>query len=220
MKIRTLTIIVTVFSLISFNSFAQRDEKAKKVLDAVSKTVRSYDAIKADFSYSMVNKSADINEKKDGTLTVKGKKFKVVAAGREIISDGETVWIYSKADNSVNIMTQEDFNEEEPDLNPNTIFTRYEEGFTYKYIKEDVVDGKKVDVIDIFPTEEKDYEKIRMEVEKGSNYIVKSTTYPKERDGNTFTLTVKKFTPNPSTSDSDFTFDVSKHDDIEVVDFR
>lgn len=219
MKTKIITFIITAFT-ISSSVFAQREEKAKAILDAVSKTVQSYDAVKADFSYSMVNKSAGIDEKKDGTLTLKGDKYRVSAAGRDIISDGETVWIYSKDDNSVNIMTQEDFNEEEPDLNPKTIFSKYEEGFNYKYIKEDVVNGKKVDVIDIFPTEEKDYEKIRMEVEKGTNFIVRSTTYPKERDGNTFALTVKKFTPNPQTSASDFTFDVKKHADIEVVDFR
>ncbi len=216
--ISTLLIGLVVFAL---NANAQRDEKAKAVLDAVSKTIKGYDAIKADFTYTMVNKGAGINETKDGSLILKGDKYKVSAAGREIISDGETVWIYSKADNSVNIMTQEDFNEEEPDLNPQTIFNKYDDGFDYKYIKSDVVDGKKVDVIDISPAKgEKDYEKIRMEVEQGTHHVVKSTTFPQDKDGSTFSLLVKKFTPNPKTADSDFTFDPKKYPDIEVVDFR
>lgn len=218
---RIISSILVATLLFAFNANAQKDEKAKGVLDAVSKTVKGYDAVKADFTYTMVNKGANINETKDGTLTLKGDKFRVSAAGREIISDGKTVWIYSKADNSVNIMTQEDFNEEEPDLNPKTIFSKYDEGFNYKYVKEDVAEGKKVDVVEIFPTKgAKDYEKIRMEVEKGTNHIVKSTTFPKEKDGSTFSLVVKKFTPNPKTADSDFTFDPKKYPDIEVVDFR
>lgn len=219
MRIISSLLIATLF--FASNAFAQKDEKAKAVLDGLSKTVKGYEAIKADFSYTMVNKGAGINETKDGTLTLKGNKFRVSAAGRDIISDGETVWIYSKADNSVNIMTQEEFNEEEPDLNPNAIFSKYDEGYNYKYIKEDVAEGKKVDVIDIFPTKgDKDYEKIRMEVEKSTKHMVKSTTFPKEKDGSTFSLTVKKLTPNPSTSATDFTFDPKKYKDIEVVDFR
>lgn len=219
MKFISSFIIATLF--LAFTTYAQKDEKAKAVLDAVSKTIKGYDAVKADFTYTMINKGAGINETKDGSLILKGDKFRVSAAGREIISDGNTVWIYSKADNSVNIMTQEDFNEEEPDLNPKTIFSKFDDGFNYKYVKDDVVEGKKVDVIDVFPAKgEKDYEKIRMEVETSSHHMVKSTTFPKEKDGSTFSLLVKKFTPNPKTADSDFTFDTKKYPDIEVVDFR
>jgi len=213
-------ISLSIISLgLLFNVYAQKDEKAKAVLDDFSKTIQSYSSLKAEFSYNMFNKSADIDETQEGSLYLQGDKFHISVSGREIISDGKTVWVYSKKDNSVNIMMQEDFNEEEPDLNPKAIFSSYEKGFTYKYIKEDKIDGTPVDVIDLFPTEEKDYEKIRMEVNKDTKLVMRSTTFPKEKDGSTFTLNVKKIRPNPSDMAS-FSFDPSKYPDIEIVDFR
>ena len=42
--------------------------KAKNILDEVSSKTKTFKSISADFSFSMVNKEMDINEKNEGTI--------------------------------------------------------------------------------------------------------------------------------------------------------
>lgn len=74
---------------------AQNDTKAKEILDQVSAKTKTFTSMSADFVFSMVNQEMDINEQNEGTIKVKGQKYKVSlpGAGVEIYSNGETIWI-------------------------------------------------------------------------------------------------------------------------------
>ncbi len=213
-------IYLTIVALVSVNFGLKAQENSKEILDKVSDQAKSYASIKADFSYTIFNRAADISEEQAGSLIMEGDKFKLSVADREIISDGETVWIFSIEGNSVTIMTQEDFNEEEQDLNPKTIFNKYENGFDHKFIEESKSDGKAVYVLELIPQEEADYKNVRLEIEKSTYHIYKSITYPTEKDGSVFTLFVSKFQPNIEVADGIFTFTPEDYEDIEVVDYR
>jgi outer membrane lipoprotein-sorting protein len=205
--------------LIAFFAQAQQDAKAKGILDEVSAKTRSFKTISADFSFSMENKAMSINEKNDGSIKLKGQKYFVdlPGAGIKVYSDGKTNWNYMKQGNQVTISTIDEGSSELMD--PSSLFSIYEKGFTSKFIAEKTVGGKVVYQIDLFPDKkEYDVSKISIEINKATMMIQSAQLFG--NDGNLYGITVKKMETNKEFTDSDFAFDAKKFPDVEVIDLR
>ncbi len=216
MKITFLTSAVLVITLMLQ---AQPDSKAKSILDEVSLKSKSYKTIAADFSFSMENKAMDINEKNDGSIKLKGQKYVVdlPGAGVKVYSDGKNSWSYMKNGNQVTISTIEDSGSELMD--PSSLFSIYEKGFTSKFVAEKNVSGKTVYQIDLFPDKKEfDVSKVNIEIDKTSMLIHSAKLFG--TDGNIYGIVVKKIETNKDFADSDFIFDPKKYPDIEIIDLR
>lgn len=221
LRIYSIITIITFFSTLQIHAQTkQEQEKAKLILDEVSKKMKGYTSLKVECTYNLENSAAKINETQEGTLLLKGNKFKLTLAGREIISDGSNVWIVMRKAEEVHKKSQADFNEE-LGFDPAKIFTVYEEGFKYQFLKETKEGTKTIAVIDLFPLDpgKKNYSRLRMNIDKEKSQIVSSKTFGK--DGNTYTLTVKTFTPNAAATDADFKVNEAdfKKQGFEIVDF-
>ena len=209
--------LLTLLSLFFLGSVsAQQDAKAKEILDKVSEKTRSFTTIKAQFSFSMENPEEGIHEQNEGRLWLKSEKYRVEVMGVTSYCDGKNVWTYMPDAGEVNITTMDANNEEV--LNPAKILTIYENGFNYKFIEETVDESKPVYIIDLFPTGEKDLSRVRLKIHKQDLQILSVNAFAK--DGNLYSVKVKTFDTNQSLEDSTFTFDTSKHPDIEVIDMR
>jgi outer membrane lipoprotein-sorting protein len=209
----------TTIILIAFFTQAQQDPKAKSILDEVSGKTRTYKTISADFSFSMENKAMSINEKNDGSIKLKGQKYFVdlPGAGIKVYSDGKTNWSYMKQGNQVTISTIEDSGSELMD--PSSLFSIYEKGFTSKFIAEKNVGGKPVYQIDLFPDKkEYDVSKISIEINKTTMMIQSAQLYG--TDGNIYGIVVKKMETDKDFTDTEFTFDSRKFPDVEIIDLR
>ena len=193
------------------------DSKAKIILDEVSVKTKSYTSIKAEFTFSMENKADNISESQEGTLLLKGEKYRLEIAGQEIISDGKTVWTYLKDAGEVQINEPE---YEEGAINPTNIFSIYEEGFKYRFFKEEIQDGRSVQLINLYPVNanEKSFHTIRLSIDKNKKQLITIEIFGKE--GNTYTYEIKKFSTNLTVEDSHFRFKPSSHPDVEVIDLR
>jgi len=193
------------------------DLKAKIILDEVSVKTKSYTSIKAEFILSMENKADNISESQEGTLLLKGEKYRLEIAGQEIISDGKTVWTYLKDVGEVQISESE---YDEGAVNPTNIFTIYEEGFKYRFLKEEVQDGRSIQLINLYPinANEKSFHTIRLSIDKNKKQLIAIKIFGKE--GNTYTYKIKKFATNLNVDDSHFIFNPSSHPDVEVIDLR
>lgn len=209
----------TTIILLAFFTQAQQDPKAKSILDEVSTKTRSYKSISADFSFSMVNKAMSINEKNDGSIKLKGQKYLVdlPGAGLKIYSDGKTNWNYMKQGNQVTISTIDKDSGELMD--PTSLFTIYEKGFSSKFIAEKNVGGKPVYQIELFPDKKEfDVSKISIEINKTTMMI--QSAQLSGTDGNMYGIIVKKMETNKEFSDAEFAFDAKKFPDVEVIDLR
>lgn len=198
-------------------SFAQSDAKAKSILAEVSKKFRSYDIVKADFSYTYINQQANTKETQTGTLYVKSKqnKFKVTLPSQELIADGKNQWTYLKDDKEVQIS---EIDNSEEALNPAKIFTIYEKGFKYIFTGESKTGTQVYQNIELAPLSTRSFSKIKLSIHKQNKQIYSFTIY--DKNGNIYTYTVRNFTPNIKVSESIFTFDASKYPGLEVVDLR
>ena len=207
--------------LIPLSVLGQSDEKAAAILSAVSKTNGEYKDIHVDFSYTLQNQKANINDTRDGELTLAGTKFHLQLMGQDIYSDGDIVWYVMKEDQEVHIKSIEEFREE-TELDPANFFSQYDKGFKSKFHGDETKDGKSLNVVDLFPEDpgQKPYSRIRMGVDKNNNHIVYSKTFGK--DGTDYLLEVKTMKANQGVSANQFVFSQSKYEnaDYDIVDFR
>ncbi len=212
-------VLMSILSVFVMTGYAQQDAKAKEILEKVTKTTQSYASIEAKFSFEMNNKSENIQEKSNGSITLKNKKYKlnIPQMGLQVTCDGKTIWTYMVNSKEVTIAN---LDEETDDLmDPSKIFTIYERGFNYKFVGESVNGGVAVYNIDLTPQKPTgDIQKIRIMIDKQKMLIRGANMSGK--DGNTYNVSVNQFNTSGVYKDSDFVFDPKKIKGIEVVDMR
>jgi outer membrane lipoprotein-sorting protein len=213
-------VFLTTIILISYLFvLAQEDEKAIQILNQVSSKTRSFKTIEAEFSFTMDNNEVDIHEENEGTIKLKGEKYQVVlpGAGLKIYSDGETIWNYMEDGNQVTISTIEEGNSDL--MNPSSLFSIYEKGFQSKFIEEKKEGNKTLYIIELYPDNEfQDISKISLAINASTLMIDSATLYG--TDDNLYGIHVKKMETNKSFPDSEFVFNATEYDDIEIIDFR
>jgi outer membrane lipoprotein-sorting protein len=211
------TILLSGILFLSISLMAQPtvDKKAKAVLDEVSALAKSYTSMSIDFTYTMENKGSNINESKQGTILIKGEKYQLNISGQTIICDGKTIWTFIKDANEVTITTP---STDEDAINPATIYTLWEKGYKYKYIKEEVQAGIAVHIIDLTPIKGKSYHKVRVVVDKNKKQLVSSTVY--DKDNTTYAYKIKVFKTNTVIDDKKFTFNKASYPGVEIIDNR
>jgi len=215
MKKIVLLMIVMEFT---FATYAQTDTKAKAILAEVSKKYRTYDIVKADFTFTLDNQQAKVKETQEGTLYAKANanKYKVVMRDQDLISDGKSQWTYLKDDKEVQLTSVDNSDDV---LNPARIFTIYEKGYKYLYTGDSKVGGKVYQMIDLSPIDtKKSFFKIRLSIDKAAKQIANVLIF--DKNGNKYAYSIKSFIPNVKVPESTFAFDAKKYPGVEVVDLR
>jgi outer membrane lipoprotein carrier protein len=202
---------------LSMNLMAQGDPKAKAILDNVSKKVKALKSLKANFTITITGAKNAKPQTKKGNVYMKGDKYYVSLSGQEIYCDTKTIWTFMKESNEVQISS---FDPNENSFTPSKLFTNfYDKEYIYKYEGEQTVGGKKVDVINLTPTNKsKQYSKVELMIDKAQSVVAGGKMY--EKNGNVYQYSVSGYTPNPALTDNMFTFDTKKHPKVEVVDLR
>ncbi|MEQ9187904.1 MAG: outer membrane lipoprotein carrier protein LolA [Cryomorphaceae bacterium] len=222
MVIGMMALTTALFAQRSEEELTPQDPKAQEILDALSNKAKEYKSFTADFEYVMVNKEAGINEKQTGTVQMKGqKKYKLEVAGREIMSDGESVWTFLKEVGELQISEMPDEEEDEGNImNPANAFHMYKKGFKYQYVGKETVDGKEADVILMFPMEpgKKPFHTVIVNIDKARLELISMVV--KYKNGDMYTYRLKNFKANAPLSDSDFEFDEDRDDVEDVIDLR
>jgi outer membrane lipoprotein-sorting protein len=78
-----------IIILLSFSTFSQNSEKAKKYLDDVLKKVESYENISIEFKYSLLNEEENISQSYKGNVFLKKEKYLVNLLGITNLFDGK-----------------------------------------------------------------------------------------------------------------------------------
>ena len=215
MKLKSTLFVLLIAAFA--NLHAQDDKKAKGILDKLSAKTKAYTSIRTEFSYALVNKDRKINNSQFWKLLLKGDKYRLDMGDQLIISDGKTMWKILKNDKEVEISAP---SVKEDALNPKNIFTMYEKGFKFKYIKEEKLGSKIAHVIDLFPIvpKEKDYNSIRLFIDKTALQVLKSEI--KGKNGNVYTYDIKKFITNEAIDEGQLIFKKADFPGFEINDLR
>lgn len=204
---------ITLLSLFAMTLNAQ--SKATQLLDEVTAKTKTYKTIKADFTYTMENKQAKINESKSGVLLVSGDKYKLTASGQIVICDGMTVWTYLKESNEVQVNNLEN---KDDALTPSKLLTSYNKNYKATIIKDKENTDPNAESIELIPNVEKNFTKAVLTVDKVKKQVKGFKLF--DKSGNIFTYKVIKFQTDVPTTPSDFTFEATKYPGVEVIDMR
>ncbi len=204
------------FTALAFISQAQT---SKEVLDKLSAKAKNYKTITSDFSSTLQNQKAGINQSTNGTVKVKGSKYYVNMGDYQIWCDGKTVWNYSKVDNSVTIDDLADV--KGGGFDPSEMFTIWENNF--KHAMKDAnatVNGMSAYQISLNPNDPKNksYHTIVLSIAKDKLEVSKVEV--KTRENATITYNIKTFKTNSEIPDTEFSFPSNKFPGVEVVDNR
>lgn len=197
------------------------DQEAKTLLENLKKKYTAYNSIQVQFKMINIDKtSPDFVEEREGTLYLKSKMFKLDLNDFEITCNGKVIWFYNKDVNQVQIQQYDaKVMEEEFGFAPNEIFNIDQEDFDYRISGNATVDEKDCKEVELSPKDkEKFYYKIKMYIDKASKQLMRAHFF--EKDGIEYKFDILAQTPNKDMSDDFFTFDTTKHENIEVEDFR
>jgi outer membrane lipoprotein-sorting protein len=218
--------------LVSTMTFAQdpNSDKAKLILDDVSKTAKAYTSITATFSISIKQAGSTTTEVKNGSVIMKSGKYKIILDNKvkdvvkkeEYYNDGKTTWVYIEKNKEVTIDHAPDpaAKKAENSISVNDIFTIHEKGFKYTFVKEETQNGKVVQLINLIPEkpDKKNYHTIKLTIDKTKKQIINIVQLNK--DGSSITYNVKTFVPNNVVPDNTFQFDMKVHPGVSVIDLR
>lgn len=208
-------ILLICIALISFSSFAQKKKKAIQILDQVIEKNESYENIEVEFTYKMENLEASINESTNGTLLVKGDKYRLNIEGQVMVCDGNNLYTLLIDDEEVMINSIE---EDTDAITPNNLLSSYKTSYKCKYLKEDKYKGQIVQIIELTPLKGRTFTKIKVVIIKELRQILSFSIY--DKNGSMYSYIIDKFTTNTKLDSKAFIFNESDYPDFEIVDMR
>lgn len=209
------SIVLSILLFVQVSTAQVVDAKAKSILDKVASKAKTYNNMKFNFTYRMIDKAHDVDNELKGTIVMEGDKYNLTMMGRQVISDSKTVWTYSADDEEIQV------NNADPSKNAFSflkLLTSVNDDYSAKLIKTVKEGSKSFYIIDLVPVKAQSYYKVRLKIDKSENWVTEATIY--EKDNTMYVFTVVKFDANLSLPDSYFNFDVKKYPEADVVDLR
>ena len=191
------------------------DGGATPLLKDLAIKYKGYSSISIDYTYK-AEKNKQITDTQKGKMIIKGNKYYLTFSNQVFYCNGITVWNYQKLTNEVSVY---DYDEsDETMLNPSKILSNWQKEYKPKFIREENSNGRFINIIDLTPFKEQSYFKIRFYIDKVKKEITRISIY--EKDNSIYSYFFDKFVTNSSIDDSQFSFDVSKHPNVEINDMR
>ncbi len=203
-------LVIAVFALM-VQVHAQNDPNAKKILDAVSNTVKNYKTISAGFTITSLTSKGKNNGTKKGTIVTKGQKYVLKEGKNEILCDGVKTYNYDGA----KTITVSSLDESGQTLSPQKILSgAYDKDFTYKLI---ATKGN-FHEIEMKPLDSrKNFSKVNIFVDKTKNMIARAVIL--DKGNNTVQVSFTNIVPNKAVADNVFVFSAAKYPkDVEILD--
>lgn len=138
--------------------------------------------------------------------------YHLTVADQEVVSDGKTVWQWNKSakEVAINNVSSDDVDL----LNPARLLSNYSKSFRAKYIRTDD-DGTAI--IDLQPRSARSFHKIRLFLVEESGLLRRMEVHKYDSGREIYDISGFKKASTPA---SQFTFDTSKHPEVEVIDMR
>lgn len=223
MKSRLLAVLVFLFMFsevynypITFNKaehieHLSSDSDAVRLLKSVYKKYSSYRSLKMDLDITI--KDGDFSYKKTGSAFVKGDKYRLETNDEKIVSDGESLWVYLKSSESLQIVDAST-----QDRNffcyPAMVLQKYQKYCVVKHLNEE--DDQLVVLFTAY-NNECPYQSIKVFIDKATYNINKIEALETANIG--YTVVVKKFNET-DLQDQSFVFDENKVKVSTKRDFR
>ncbi|WP_335965380.1 outer membrane lipoprotein carrier protein LolA [Galbibacter sp. PAP.153] len=197
--------------ILSFSVNAQKDPKAKALLDDVYNKVKSYDNIYIDFKYALDNSAENIHQETKGDVTIQGDKYVFNYLGATKIFDGSKTYTIIPENEEVIIEANE--GDSEGNITPSKMLTFYKEGYNYSWDILQDIKGRKIQFVKLTPIDSNsEIKEILLGIDAQTKHIYNLIEVGS--NGTKTTITVNSFKTNEPISKSMFTFNQAKYDDL------
>ena len=207
-KIKMKKRFILVLFLVTIMGFGQ--DKAKTLLDEVSKKTTSYQTIEIDFLYKLDNMQDNVHQENKGNVSLKGDKYRLILFGVDILFDGKKKHIINHEDQEVSIETPD--SEEEDFISPSKLLSFYKEGYHYEMDILKNTKGRKIQYVKLTPidsTAEIKYILLGIDVKtKNINDVIEIG-----KNGTNTSIVITNMKTNTAISDKLFNFDLKKYRD-------
>jgi len=201
-----------------YNSADDSDPQAIKMLQQIGSQYDNNKVHKIDFSLD-IELPGQAKESQKGELIQDKDKFILDMEGRKIISDSETVWMYLKELNEVQI-NDADFEDAGEFSTPSDIFNLHtSKDFVFVISSSFQEQGIAVTQIEAKPLDkDSDYSKMRLTVQDEGLEVGRLKIFYK--DGSRFTMNILSHDANYKLGPHGFIFDATKYPDVHIEDLR
>jgi outer membrane lipoprotein carrier protein len=192
------------------------EQQANELLRKASAKIKAYNTMEVDFSYIMENPQMSIKETMRGKVQAKGDKYRMTVGDNVFISDGRNVWNFIDDLDEIHINTVEN---SEGGLSPTALLNDFATQYKARFIKQETVNGKLADIIDLVPNAPQSFFKYRVALDARDQSMIYTTAY--DRHGGTYTYTIETMKTNQPIPDSRFVFNRNEFPaSVEVIDMR
>jgi outer membrane lipoprotein-sorting protein len=207
-----------LFFFVTLTVSAQKDAKAKELLNKSSATFSQSGDLSVYFTMNVKDVINKTTESFDGQISLKKSKFLIEIPGRDIYFDGKTQWVHDKSYEEVNISEPSD--KEAQILNPAVIFELYKRGSDYKYIgRKTDTNMRKVQEVALFPKDKKgDITRIDLQINETDFMPVFFHIFYKNNLENM--IYINRYQTKLNLPEGKFVFDAKKFPGVEIIDLR
>ncbi len=213
-KMNKIGLFVIVL-IINTSVISQQKDEARFLLDQVSTTMKSYNNMILDFSTSLINEEAGINEDDElpsrGSITLQGEKYKLNYLGNSFIFNGIKLYVINHDEKEV-MINDEDL-EDDGVIYPSKLLTFYKEGYNYEMSVIKKINGREIQFINLTPIDtNSEIVKVNLGIDLKTNHIYKLIQFGD--NGTKTTLTIDQFKSNQNISDELFQFDQNSYEEL------
>jgi outer membrane lipoprotein-sorting protein len=208
--------LFVIMLMINTSVISQQKDEARLLLDKVSTTMKTYNNMILDFSTSLMNEEAGINEDEElptrGSITLQGEMYNLNYLGNNFIFNGIKLYVINHDEKEVMINDQ-DLEEEDGVIYPSKLLTFYKEGYNYKMSLIKLINGRKIQFIELTPIDtDSEIVKVNLGIDLKTNHIYKLIQFGD--NGTKTTLTIDQFKSNQKISDELFQFDQNSYEKL------
>lgn len=199
---RTLFALIAMVGLFETIASAQTSQKADKIVQQSKAKFEGIKDFKATFTYTLSNPNLKKPIVKEGTVTFKKDKYKVIFRDEEIYCNAKYVWLKLNEDEEI---VKSDVTDES--LSVDKIYKIYENDTRSRY------DGEEGNAhhITLFADNDKtDVWKTEVWVDKSSKMVQKFKMYA--RNGSEYTYEMKNIDTNTGVTDDVFNLNEAKYE--------
>ena len=214
----SLFVFFSISTQAQYAGSGDSDPQALALLESISQQHQNSGPHLIEFSLD-IELPGQATETQRGQLIQDGEKFVLDLDQRQIISDNETVWLFLKDMNEVQI-NDADFDDASDFMSPSDLYQLHKsDDYVFALANEFAEDGQTVTQIECKPLDDNsDYSKLRLTILKKANKVKRMKIFSK--DGSRFTMNITSQTASYQTNDNMFSFDAAVHEGVHVEDLR
>jgi outer membrane lipoprotein-sorting protein len=207
-----------LFSAVTSISFAQKDPKAKEILDGVSQKYKSLKGLKASFEFSYEDLVDGRTQSQSGEIAIKGDKYHLKLPEQEIFNNAKTVWTYIESGNYKEV-TINNASEMGDELTPSSVYTIYQKGYNYRLLGEKTENKVVIQEIELLADKPSaPFKKVILRIDKVNKDLMGWEIF--DDQGGVFKYRFKSINTNVDIPEDYFTFNPQKYGKIEIIDLR